>query len=424
MRRDMMYDWVIVGGGAAGIAIAEILSRLGLSTLILEKNEKLAVETTGVFHEWFHTGVMYTLSKKSLETSRFLLGSLDDLLTYYDSYSAMNLLPAELGFNIDGPGWFNSEFINIKYRNRPTNLSWSTSIARSAWYIDRVKKNDFMRKRAGCILDDETFGLQDLAKHYPLSRDEFIEVPGPDFTMNSRNILADLLVSALSNGSQVVTGCEVQNIDTSGSETHIKTSSGNFKARRVAICSAGGLKGQQVAHVNYAPMIVYKNLAQDAPSFVELDAQESNCINLINKGNGYGLAGGISLPSLDQVPAYLNHCLALQKQRNPQAEIVDTYIGEKRELLLEGEKRNYLFHINEIDTNVMNVVLGKFTLMFSMAPEFVRRVYKHNPPTSPSNLSSSHHTSHPLVGNTRWMDILIANGETPNGHDQTTSQRN
>ena len=48
MRRDMKYDWVIVGGGAAGIAIAEILSRLGLSTLILEKNEKL------VFHQRHH----------------------------------------------------------------------------------------------------------------------------------------------------------------------------------------------------------------------------------------------------------------------------------------------------------------------------------------------------------------------------------
>ena len=39
-------DWIIVGGGAAGISIGEMLSRLGFEILIIEKNSKLAGETT------------------------------------------------------------------------------------------------------------------------------------------------------------------------------------------------------------------------------------------------------------------------------------------------------------------------------------------------------------------------------------------
>ena len=44
------FDWIIVGAGAAGISIAEMLSRLGFKILLVEKNDKLAGETTRVFH--------------------------------------------------------------------------------------------------------------------------------------------------------------------------------------------------------------------------------------------------------------------------------------------------------------------------------------------------------------------------------------
>ena len=42
------YDWIIVGGGIAGITSAEILTREGFSVLLLEKNDTLASETTKV----------------------------------------------------------------------------------------------------------------------------------------------------------------------------------------------------------------------------------------------------------------------------------------------------------------------------------------------------------------------------------------
>ena len=51
------FDWIIVGGGVAGISIAEILR--GLSVALIEKNKKLASVATKEFHEWVHTGSLH-----------------------------------------------------------------------------------------------------------------------------------------------------------------------------------------------------------------------------------------------------------------------------------------------------------------------------------------------------------------------------
>ena len=55
------FEWAIIGGGIAGIAISEILVRQGHSVILIEKNDKLADVTTRDFHEWIHTGALYTL---------------------------------------------------------------------------------------------------------------------------------------------------------------------------------------------------------------------------------------------------------------------------------------------------------------------------------------------------------------------------
>ena len=35
------FDWIIVGGGISGLAIAEMLCRSGIKVLLLERNKKL-----------------------------------------------------------------------------------------------------------------------------------------------------------------------------------------------------------------------------------------------------------------------------------------------------------------------------------------------------------------------------------------------
>ena len=96
MIRDSEYDWIVVGGGVSGITISEILTREGKSVLLLEKNDKLASETSKDFHEWFHSGALYTLIPDNLFTLRYLLGATDDLFEYYSCFPGMNLFPNHL----------------------------------------------------------------------------------------------------------------------------------------------------------------------------------------------------------------------------------------------------------------------------------------------------------------------------------------
>ena len=157
------FDWIVVGGGIAGISLSEILTREGHSVALIEKKNKLASVTTREFHEWFHTGSLYTLLKDDMKTLKYILGSLDDLLEFYSSFSKMNLKPSENGLKIveDEKGWFNPNYINFKYRlkNRKLILPWLYAIARSIALIDGIKKHDWLRRRAG-ILESVT------AKYY------------------------------------------------------------------------------------------------------------------------------------------------------------------------------------------------------------------------------------------------------------------
>ena len=60
--------------------------------ILIEKNESLASETSKVFHEWLHSGALYSLVPDNLLTLRYLLGATDDLFEFYGSFSRMNLI--------------------------------------------------------------------------------------------------------------------------------------------------------------------------------------------------------------------------------------------------------------------------------------------------------------------------------------------
>ena len=88
------------------------------------------------------------------------------------------------------------------------------------------------------------------------------------------------------------------------------------------------------------------------------------------------------------------------------SEKIKSICNVKNEISQKKENRNYLFHINlsKKYKNVWSVVPGKFTLAFSMAPEFYRIVYKKNPRKFFNASFNNKDFSH-LIEDTVWEEI-------------------
>ena len=104
---------------------------------------------------------------------------------------------------------------------------------------------------------------------------------------------------------------------------------------------------------------------------------------------------------------YIKYVFSEHKKRNPSIKLLDTYVGTKKELVQKGQERNYLYHINQNSSKVWSVVLGKFTLAFSMAPEFYRRIYNKNP--SKIIRFSGENSNHKDLSKTAWQEIVEKN---------------
>ena len=154
----------------------------------------------------------------------------------------------------------------------------------------------------------------------------------------------------------------------------------------------------------FAPMAIVENVPEEEKSFVELDYYINKCINLLKKKDGIGQAGGITLNKEHKVKNYLEYVIQEHKKRNPSIKLIDTYVGIKKELVQKKEERNYLYHINQNSSKIWSVVLGKFTLAFSMAPEFYRRNYFENP--SKEVLTREEQSTDASLSKTAWQEIV------------------
>ena len=409
------FDWIVVGGGVAGISLSEILTREGHSVALIEKKDKLASATTREFHEWFHTGSLYTLLKDDMKTLKYILGSLDDLLEFYSSFPKMNLRPTDKGLKIadNNKGWFSPNYINFKYRlkNRKLILPWLYAIARSIALIDGIRKHDWLRRRAG-ILESVTteyyFSILKNLLKIVASSNKFYKIETTDFTTNSRDLLKDMIATAEKNGLEIFTKNELLEIKNSNNNIIANCSNDNFQAKNMVVCLGDEIEKFSDLKINksYAPIAVVKNIKADTKSFVELDCFKKNCINIVTKGKSFGLIGGISLSKKIEVQKYFDFMINEHKKLNPGIEILEKYIGVKNEIFQKKENRNYLFHINPSRKykNVWSVIPGKFTLAFSMAPEFYRIIYKKNPRKFFNTSSDTGDFSH-LIEETVWEEI-------------------
>tara|TARA_B110000008_G_C16957890_1_gene558922 strand:- start:532 stop:1785 length:1254 start_codon:yes stop_codon:yes gene_type:complete len=409
IEKEKKYNWIVVGGGISGITIAEILCRGGESVLLIEKNEKLSSETSKVFHEWLHSGSLYTLAPDKLLTLRYLLGATDDLFEFYDGFEGMNLIPTDSGTVVNGSGWFNDERIEFRYKKHLYNPIWASLVSRSINIIDLIDEHDWLRRRAGSGYGGSkvklTHWFDKIFKQIKNNSDFYCKM-SPDLTINSRRLISDILSAALRRGLKVLTDSPVDSVIEKGNNAFVKVGDILYKSENVVICSPDVIAQQLNIPIktSYAPMAVVENVPENEKSFVELDYNIKKCINLLKKGNGIGQAGGITLEKKEDVDSYLEYIISQHEKRNPDINVVDTYVGLKKELVQKGENRNYLYHINQSSSHIWSIVLGKFSLAFSMAPEFYRRIHHKNPPKAIKVPMQS--SNNRLISETSWSEIV------------------
>jgi hypothetical protein len=412
--KNQKYDWIVVGGGMAGISIAEILCREGKSVLLIEKNSVIASETSKVFHEWMHSGALYSLVPDNLLTLRYLLGATDDLLEYYEGFSRMNLCPTTSGVSVLGnDGWFNQGHIEYRYKIRKLNPFWMSLVSRSINILGMIKQHDWLRRRAGSEYSGSNVNVRhtfNFIHKQLISKNDFYHVISPDLTMNSRKLISDLISYAIYNGLDIITSEGVKNIIEIDDIVHVDTEGGQYQADNVVICSPDVTSEMFDIPIKtgFAPIAVVENVPEREKSFVQLDYNIKKCINLLKKGDGIGQAGGITVNKEQEITPYLDYILKEHKKINPGIKIIDHYVGLKKELVQKGESRNYLYHINQHNTKIWSVVLGKFSLAFSVAPEFFRRIYHKNPSKVVDEHTSSFKTN--VISKTAWQEIVDNKG--------------
>jgi hypothetical protein len=404
------YDWIVVGGGISGIVVAEILCRGGESVLLIEKNEQLSSETSKVFHEWLHSGSLYSLAPDSLVTLRYLLGATDDLFEYYDSFPRMNLKPTEHGTSVNGSGWFNDEHIEYRYKKHLYNPVWSSLVSRSMNIIDLLAQHDWLRRRAGSDYGNSkvkfTHWFNKIFEQIRNGSDFYCKT-SPDITMNSRELISDILSAAIGKGLTILTGSPVDDVIEKDRGVSVKVEDTMYQSENMVICSPDVISKLLNIPIktSYAPIAVVESVPENAKSFVELDYNIKKCINLLKKGEGIGQAGGVTMERKEDVEPYLKYIISEHKKRNPEIRVVDTYVGLKKELVQKGENRNYLYHINQSSNRIWSIVLGKFSLAFSMAPEFYRQTHQKNPPKTIE--PHVENTINELISETSWKEIII-----------------
>ena len=172
---------------------------------------------------------------------------------------------------------------------------------------------------------------------------------------------------------EVLRNTKIDKIKTHGKYKILKSNSDEIKVQKIAFCNAAGVSkfAEVDLKTSYAPISVVSGVPKNYKSFVELDYFPKNCINLLNKGSGIGLAGGISFKDKSKADNYLDTVLKKHQKLVSSIKEIDRYTGIKTEVTFKNQPRGYIYNIANISNNIWALIPGKFTLAFSMALSFI-----------------------------------------------------
>ena len=418
-----MYDFAVVGGGVAGLAIAELLQRSGRSVLLLESEDSICAQSSAQQQGWFHTGALYA-ALPSGRSFRHLVGNLDDLLNYYSCFPNMNLSTGRHLLTRTTAGWFQNATNYYLYAS-PADPSvtwlqkplWRLAILRAQTRLSWFETIDFTRE-----LSPQVEGLSasfNLSRC--VSRRRFDFRPGVvdktfksrDRTINTKILLSDLLSSFLSHGGELKTGARANKIERNAVIDQGET----YGARNIVV--AAGRQAEALTGIATkvwkSPLLVVKPAVADV-NFIwmnpNIDQTFNHLYHQAPQGD-YSLIGNAAFwPADEEVDEDEVRARLTTKAEGVFGQQIDAsrtslYFGFKTELANGRQSRNYLYQIVETENCVL-ALPGKLSLAFSLAVNVCRHfgvdpVLELQQPDAIEKLSSE-----ALVRNTEHFERFMA----------------
>lgn len=246
-------DAIIIGGGIAGVAIAEFLARhTNLSIKVLEKSPQLGNLASGKLEGWFHTGALYS-GQDDAQTFINCVNGVEDLINLYSPYFSekcnINLAETSEGFftpyiTPQPQGWFNDQPVYIIHPQTDAPEIQSSHLKSDSIQLNIQRNRVLGRLEAAygkqhnwrvnhrciaptyaqvenyegltCSLKNSTELVQNLCRNfdasYGIEATNYDIIQTLDSSMNTSAILRDLVASALSQGVMFETGVTIDKL--------------------------------------------------------------------------------------------------------------------------------------------------------------------------------------------------------------------
>jgi glycine/D-amino acid oxidase-like deaminating enzyme len=415
------YDIAVVGGGIAGLAIAEVFARSGRRVVLLERDAQLCQNASASQHGWFHFGSLYSIFPQN-QFLRTMIGGVEDLLEHYAQFPGMNIAvtpQGRLAFDQTPQSWFRDEpieyiccarndpdfdmrsFDGVKDYSRKAFflLTWEMAIKQFISRHQRFHKHNWAGPvpasrwipRAGWT----DYSREVISKpHNPgveLDRDTHFRIVGFDRPMRATAIITDLASSLIGAGGDILTGTEVERIEKQGSQHALHLPGRSIAAKTVVVAAGRWLghflkKSRDVKVVGSPLLVAYPRVCD--LNFVRMTPFVEKSVNHIHHevdGQRYSVIGGgySADPDNPQAVERANQKLVDMARRVfpslDEAKVLDSYLGFKTEIVAQSGERNYQYFMREVDDGLHAAVPGKFSLSFSLAVNTFKRLTGEEP---------------------------------------------
>jgi glycine/D-amino acid oxidase-like deaminating enzyme len=382
-----MYDFIVVGAGIAGLAIAELLQRSGRAVLLLEAESKICAQASAQQQGWFHTGALYA----AMPSSRFfrqLVGNLDDLLNYYGCFPDMNLMSGRYLLTRRQQGWFRNS-TNYYFYASPRDpslrgwqkLVWRLAILRAQSRLSWFETLDF-NKELSPQFTPLTVNLNLVRS---LSQRTFDFAPGivgkvfksRDRTFNAEWITGDLLRAFQAGGGTLALESPAARIE----RGCVSCPGATHRGRNIIVAAGRDIEPLTGVPVNVhkSPLLVVRPALTDV-NFVWMTMTLADTFNHLfhqSEAGQYSVIGNATYFAADAtvdeagIKRRLLDRAAATFHRTIDDADAALYFGYKTEVQSGKLSRNYQYHI--VDGRDCVVALpGKMSLAFSLAVNVCR----------------------------------------------------